>query len=470
MAVRPGVFDPTDPSLESAHLSDMGNAQRFVEAWGHELRYVPPHKLFYVFDGQRWAEDTLGLAMERAKRTIQGLWREAEYEENEEDRKRLLTHALRSESVGRLQAMLTLAQSAPGIPILPDALDADPWLLNVQNGTLDLRTGTLRPHAADELITRLLPIAYDPAAACPQWRAFMEQIMGDNVPLMTFLQRAVGYALTGLTREQVFFILFGVGANGKSTFLHVVTTLLGDYARQTPIETFMLRSHETISNDLARLAGVRFVAASEAESQRRLAEALVKQVTGGERIAARFLHKEFFEFTPRFKLFLATNHKPVIHGSDHAIWRRVRLIPFTVTIPDEAQDRELARRLIEQELPGILAWAVEGCLAWQRDGLGLPDEVRAAVEGYRTEMDVIGAFLEECCELMPAMSVAVSALYARYAKWCAASNERPMTKRRLSMALKDRGIATDRSSEARRWIGLRLLGEEPDETEKPVPF
>jgi putative DNA primase/helicase len=420
------------------------------------VRWVAPWKSYVVYDGTRWLIDEEKTVVERAKATVKGIYREAAYAETDEERKALTKHALKSEAAARIAAMLELAESEKGIPIAADAFDADPWLLNVANGTIDLRTGELRPHRAADLITKTLPVTYDPAATCPRWTAFLDEIMAGNADLVRFLQQAIGYALTGDTREQVFFILLGVGANGKSVFLKVVETMLGDYARQASMDTFMQKEYQGIPNDIARLHGVRFVAASEAEQNRRLAEALVKSLTGGDPVVARFLHKEFFTFTPRFKIFLATNHKPIIRGSEHAIWRRIRLVPFTVTIPEERQDKDLVTKLVE-ELPGILTWAIEGCRRWQQEGLKSPDAVKVATEEYRTEMDTLGSFIADRCDVGPMCTATASSLYAAYQAWAKEGREREMSQTMFGRALRERGFEADRTGgRGRFWTGLAV--------------
>lgn len=330
------------------------------------------------------------------------------------------------------------------------------------NGTVDLRTGELRPHRREDLITRLAPVEYDPDAEAPLWEAFLRRIMDGNEDLIRFLQRAVGYSLTGDTSEQCFFLLYGTGANGKSTFLEAIRAMLGDYAQQADFGTFLVQNRDGPRNDVARLVGARFVSAVEVESGRRLSETLVKQLTGNDRVVARFLYREHFEFVPTFKLWLAANHKPVIRGADHAIWRRIKLIPFQVTIPPEDRDRQLAARL-RAELPGVLAWAVRGCLEWQQYGLGEPPEVTEATNEYRAEMDPLGPFFGERCVLHPNARAYAGELYAGYAAWCEQAGERPMSQREFGLRLQERGFERRIVRGRVVWVGLGLRGGEDGE-------
>ena len=442
------------------NLTDWGNARRLVALHGEDLRFCYPWSRWLVWDGICWGMDDTGEVQRRAKNTVATIYTEAGRALDDDARKAIGKHAIRSESDNRLRAMTNLAQSEPTIPVLPGELDGDRWLLNLQNGTLDLHTATLEPHRRTDLITKLAPVRYDPGARCPMWLAFLDRIMAGNPDLIAFLQRAVGYALTGDTSERCLFILHGSGANGKSTFLNVVSALLGeDYAQQTPTDTLLTKPWgNTIPNDVARLRGARLVTAQETEEGRRLAESLVKQMTGGDKLTARFLRAEFFEFVPNFKIFLATNHKPEIRGTDKAIWDRIRLIPFDVTIPEHEQDKHLAEKL-QGELAGILCWALDGCLAWQRDGLGEPAEVKRATAGYRAEMDVVESFIEDCCHLSPMAVASKGALYDAYCKWCEQSGEAPLSKRLFGARIRERGFGDERRGEARtrHWTGIGLL-------------
>lgn len=341
------------------------------------------------------------------------------------------------------------------VPIVPEKLDRDPWLLNVQNGILNLRTGEMDRHNAHLYITKLAPVKYDPDATCPMWLSFLDRVMVGNKDLVVFLQQAVGYALTGDVGEQTLFIPYGTGANGKSTFTETIAALLGDYALQTPAETLLMKRNDSIPNDIARLKGARFVYAVESEQNRRMAEAFVKQITGGDTVTARFLHAEFFEFRPECKLFLATNHKPTIRGQDHAIWRRIKLIPFNVRIPEEEQDRRLKQKL-KTELSGILNWALEGCFDWIRNGLFFPEQVQIATQEYRDRMDVLADFLYERCDVDVPDGILSSDLYRAYKTWCDDSGERSVSQTKFSLMLEERDFHKEHTRDGWKWSGLRL--------------
>ncbi len=448
---------PSAVGLGEERLSDLGNARRFARLVGLHVRYVPAWGSWLVWTGTHWQRDDLAAVERYAQHVVESMHMDAASEPDHDRRKALHKHALASDSIRAIRGMLALAQSQLGIALSPDALDPDPWLLNCQNGTLDLRTGMLRAHRREDLITKCVPVAYDPEAQCPIFEAFLQRIFADRHSLIAFVQRAAGYALTGATREQCFFVLHGTGANGKSTLVGALMGLFDSYAAQVAAETLLARRGDTalILNDLATLDGKRLVAAVESDMGRGLAEALVKQLTGGDRLKVRRLYADAYEIQPTFKLWLSTNHEPMIRGSDLAIWRRIRLIPFDVTIPLGEQDARLPEKL-EAERAGILKWAVEGCLAWQHDGLGLPDEVRAATEGYRAEQDVIGDFLAERCIIDPKASVTMAGLYNDYTEWAKKAGESPLPKRDFGQRLDQQGFTADRSKKSRLRRGLRL--------------
>lgn len=443
------------------HNSDLGNARRLVAAHGEDIRFVPPWKRWLVWDGVRWRPDETGSVDRLAKDVVGRLYPEAGKAPDSQDRADLAKFAIRSEMEPRLRAMVALAQTESGIPVLPRDLDQDPWLLNVQNGTIDLHTGSMTKPARGNLMTKSTSVVFDPEAQCPTWDAFLDRVMDGNTELIHFLQRAVGYSMTGLRSEHVVFILYGLGRNGKSTFLETIRALFGEYGCQTEAQTFMEIRSDRIRNDLARLAGVRLVTAVETERRGKLSEPLIKQITGGDTITARFLRREYFEFTPTFTPWLATNHKPEIAGTDEGIWRRPKLIPFTTTIPEEEQDKELLDKL-KAELPGILNWAIRGCSDWRRIGLLPPDDVTRATQEYREENDVLAAFIAERCVVGPGNTVTASALLEAHSTWAAASREETLSQRRLAAALAERGLLKDRGgcNGRVRYLGIGLRATE----------
>ncbi len=451
----------TNTAGGDVHNTDLGNSRRLVALHGADLRWCSPWQQWLVWDGRRWAADDTETVARWAKDVPRLLYAEAGQCTDDTARKGLASWAMRSESTGRLSATVTLARSEPGIPVIPDALDRDKWLLNVQNGTLDLRTGTLRSHDRGDLVTKLAPVDYDPDAACPLFKAFLRRIFAGDDTLIAFVQRAVGYSLTGDVSERALFILHGSGANGKSTLLEALRETLGDYALRTPTTTLLTKRDDGVPNDVARLKGARFVSASESEDGRQLAEALVKDLTGGDTVSARYMRAEWFDFRPECKIWLGTNHKPRIQGTDNAIWTRIRLIPFNVTIPEADQDKHLVDKL-QAETAGILAWAVKGCLDWQNNGLAAPATVTAATQLYRDESDVLIDFLEDVCTMDPRAVVTVKALHLAYTDWCRLNGETAMTKRKLGARLREKEfVPTREGSGARAWRGLGLLTAEP---------
>jgi putative DNA primase/helicase len=435
----------------------LGNAERFVSRHGADVRYLPHRKKWLLWSGTHWKVDTTLGVWRLATDTVRAISTEVRKLDSADARKEMALHAIASEREARLRAMLAIVQSRPEIAIAPDALDRDPMLLPCENGTIDLRTGELRDHDRRHLITKAVPAPYQPDAEAPQWQRFLDTVLAGDRELERFLQRAVGYSLTGLTTERALFFLYGHGRNGKSKFLEVLRTLLAGYTVAADFGTFIERKNEGTRNDVATLQGARLVTSSEVGEGKRLNESLIKTLTGDETISARFLYGEFFEFKPAFKLWLAANHRPVIRGTDGGIWDRVRLVPFTVRIPDEQEDKHLAAKLIA-ELPGILAWAVAGCLAWQREGLGMPPAVRVATAEYRRDSDTLGAFIEDLCELGPHLEESATTLYEAYTRWCKDSGEYQLTLTTFGNRLQERGITGLKrgGKKYRVGIGLRM--------------
>lgn len=449
-----------EPQVDAESLTDLGNARRFVQQFHRDVRHVKSwRRPWLIWDGARWAPDETGEADRLAKNTVKAIYQEAGRLSNSEQHDALVKHAIRSESASRIRSILELASTEPEIALISDVLDADPWLLNVENGTIDLRTGGMKPARRQDLITKMAPVAYDESADHPRWSRFLEDICAGNEELMLYLQRAVGYACTGDVREQCLFFCYGTGQNGKSTFIEIIHELLGTYAQQAEFSSFLQRRGEGPRNDLARMRGTRFVSAVEAPGDRSFDESILKQLTGGDTITARRLYEEFFEFRPTHKIFLAANHKPHVSEQSEAFWRRIRLIPFTVYIPPEKRDLDLKKNLTN-ELSGILNWVIQGCLDWQREGLQEPDVVRKATRSYREEEDLLGEFIEAMCEIEPRSWSPTSDLYQGFVTWWRESrglHNRPPSSRAFSRWLSERhDLRSSKRRHVRGWRGISI--------------
>lgn len=426
-------------------MDDTGNAERFADKYLDYARYSYIDKGWYTYDGRKWIYDLTGNIKAMTEDVIRDM-----AEETYEDEKAHQKHLKYTRSNKGKVNMLKEAEHK--LSILPSAFDKDKEVFNCQNGVLNLKTGELRNHDYKEYLTKISKVEYTDKSDCPQWEAFLQQIFDYDNELVEFIQRAVGYSLSGSTREQVMFILHGNGRNGKTTMLDILTMIFGDYAVNIQPESIMVKPMAGSANsDIARLKGARFVTSAEPNEGMRLNEGLVKQLTGGDRVTARHLYSREFEFEPDFKLWFATNHVPIIRGRDLGIWRRIMLIPFAVQIPEHKVDKSLKHKL-KKELPGILSWAVDGCLRWQREGLNPPDSVIRAVEEYKNEMDVISAFLSACTVTIG--EVKASELYQAYANWAEENNEYKMsaTKFGKEMGLRFKKIRND----GIRYQGLSL--------------
>jgi len=440
----------------TVQLTDSTNAARLLREHGRDIRYNTAWKKWVVWNGRYWETDESGaLVHEKGLETVRNIYDELLKTDDHRERLDIEKFGMLSESMRRREAMVKTAQYIKALNINSEAFDFNPWLLNLQNGTIDVLTGEFREHRQEEMITKIANADYDPQADCPLWKKFVREIMDYKEDLINFLQTAAGWAITGNTTEQTMFILYGSGANGKTTFLNTIMHILGDYATSTATETFMKKSGDQTTNDIARLRGIRFLTTTEAEQGRRLSEPLIKKITGNDQITARFLYGEYFIFTPTFKIFMATNHKPVIKGTDHGIWRRIKLIPFTTRIEEEHQDKNLEEKL-KEEASGILNWLLAGTRRWRSEGLKAPKIVLSATDEYRGEMDVIGNFLKERCIQQKEASIRIRELYKAYADWCDENNEHAVSERFLSMRIKELGIEQMRTAEARYWAGLGL--------------
>ena len=443
LAVGEPVFDneETTEFKPNYSMDDMGNAQRFVDLFGDRIRYCYTDKRWFWYDSRKWCYDNEGVRERMADRAIEAMKAEAKnYLQSDEESggdmaKAFEKHMKSSRSYKARTSMLNMVQHH--VPVLPVQLDRYKMVLNTPSGVLNLKNGELKEHKPEYYLTKITPVEFSENADCPRWLAFLDEIFGGDKDLIHYIQKAVGYTLSGSTAEQCAFFLYGTGKNGKSTFLDVIRDVFGDYAANIQPETIMVKSNSgsNANSDIARLKGARLVTSVEPNEGVRINEGLLKQLTGDDPVTARKLYSEEFEFKPEFKLWMATNHKPIIRGTDTGIWRRIHMIPFTVQIPEEKVDRNLKHKL-KAEMTGIFKWCVDGCLMWQAEGLKMPKAVLDSVREYRREMDVISAFIEDKCELSG--SVQSSVLYAAYSSWAEENNEYRMSATKFGLEIAKR--------------------------------
>ena len=441
------IADPGEPVIgadESVWGTEDALALAFTRRYHRDWRYVAAWGRWLVWDGRRWRnEETLA-----ATDLIRGVCRHAALQA---DNPKLAAKLATSGTVGGVER---LARADRRHAATTAEWDADPWLLNTPGGVVDLRTGRLRAHDRADRMTKITTAT--PGGDCPTWRRFLAEVTGDDADLQAYLQRVSGYCLTGSTQEHALFFLYGTGANGKSVFVNTLATILGDYAASAPMDTFMEARGDRHPTDLAGLRGARFVSSIETEQGRRWNESKVKAITGGDKVSARFMRQDFFEYTPQFKLVIAGNHKPAIRNVDEAMKRRLHLIPFTITVPPERRDKHLQQKLLA-ERDGILAWALEGCLAWQRLGrLDPPPQVVAATEEYFEAEDALGRWLEERCVREANAKSLTAELFADWKQWAEAAGEFVGSQRRFSDLLITRGVEKWRNAAGIR--GFRGVG------------
>jgi phage/plasmid primase, P4 family, C-terminal domain len=455
-------------SLEFADFrysqTDLGNSERFIRQHGENVRYCVETKTWHRWNGTRWEPDTLNQIPQLAKATVKGMYAELPLETDEDKRKALFKFIQRSESERSLNALVNLAKTDPRIAVSAAAFDTQLLLLNCKNGTLDLRTGTLLPHRREHLITKQCPVIFDPAAKSAVWEGFLRDCTRGDAELQSFLQRAVGYTLSGDPREGVIFLVHGPGATGKSTFIAAVMNVLGDYATTADFATFLKKDRVSSgpSDDIANLAGARLVSSIEVDDGRQLAQALVKQLTGGDVIRARHLYQGSFEFLPQFALWLVCNHAPAVAHDDDAMWRRILRLPFEHKIPAGKQDKTLKATLTDVALtgPAILAWAVQGCVEWYQHGLKVPPIVERATKSYQAQSNPVADFVAEACILHPSAFTTVADLRGAYASWVHETGERVLLGRtEFVAALRDIGCTTGSRRAGRGWVGIALKSD-----------
>jgi len=407
-------------SIADTHTTELGLARRFITRNGHRVRHVPAWGSWLVWTGTHWQKDEL-LAVEKLMiETALRVWDELRLAKGITDdaqakRKDLAQFAKSAENSSKQIGALKLVK--PQVPVRPEDLDKDPWALAARNGVVDLRTGRLRRHDPADLITKLIPVAFEPASECPRWTRFIGEITDHDQQLAAYLQKVSGISLTGDVSEQVLFVFHGDGSNGKSVFVDTLLGILGDYACQSAPDLLTAKRNSDHPTDIAHLCGRRLVVTSETEDGATLRLQLLKRLTGDARITARYMRQDFFTFDRTHKTILVTNNRPIVPENTHAAWRRVKLVPFSVTIPEDQQDKRLLDAL-RAEWPGILAWAVRGCLAWQAEGLGEPTTVTTATDLYRGEADPTQRFFDQGIMLASNAVTPRDALFNHYQAWC----------------------------------------------------
>ena len=443
------------PDNLPTNRTDVGNARRLARRHGGDVRYVSRN--WYVWDGTRYALDETGEIDRRAKDTARSILAEAAQATDDETRRKLAAFSLASESASRIRAMVDLAKSELPLAVPSSMMDTNAYLLNCPNGTYDFNEGVLREHRREDLITMTTGCYYTENASAIRWHDFLRRTFDGNDDVIQFVQRAIGYSLVGVTTEQVLFFCYGTGANGKSTFLETVRDVVGDYARTADFSTFATQrgGHSGPRNDIMRLRNARLVTAIEFDAGRALDEIVIKQLTGGDTISARRLYSESEEFRPTFTPWIAGNHKPIIKGTDEAIWRRLRLIPFAVTIPHGERDPHLRQALLG-ESQGILSWAIAGARAWKEIGLRPPEEVLVATQSYRNEMDTVEPFLLQRTVREPRAQIKASELYAEYKRWVEESNEDAISKTAFGLRMGEKGFESRIRGGSSYRVGVRL--------------
>ena len=408
-------------------LTDAGNAYRLYDQHGHAIRYVPEMKKWFRYDGRQWCSDDLGQMMRLAMKTAGTIINEAAAIApiDSARSKKMYNHGVASLNEDRLRKLLVCAQ--PLCAVRPQELDADNWKFNCANWTLDLRTGHPLPHNPTDLITRMSPVVYNPAATCPTFDQFMLTIMNGSSDMISYIQKVLGSCLTGDITGQFLFVFYGSGANGKSTLLDTIRFILGELAGLAPA-TLLAGSKQEHATEFADLKGKRLVVASETNAGDRLKDATVKMLTGEESIKARFMHCNFFEFVRTHKMILQTNHKPTLSDTGESMSRRLRLVPFAVTIPVGHRDPNLLEKL-KAEASGILNWLLQGCGAWLCSGkrLDAPNEVMDATAAYLNDENPIKEFLDSRCIVSDRASVTRPQLIGTYTQWAqAAGVQKPL--------------------------------------------
>jgi putative DNA primase/helicase len=440
---------------------DAQNAYEFVSEHGTNIRFVPELGEWLTYDGKRWVIDTKGvgvLNMVTQRHRVESIaeWKQAIQQQDTKKKTQQIQRAKRLGNIGSIQAVVTLARADQRIIARHDQLDANAWLLNVENGIVNLRNGQLQQHDPSQLMTKMASVEYNENAECPQWQQFLDRIIPDT-EVQDFIQHFVGSCLTGEIRDQYLVLFIGGGANGKSVFVEVIREMLNDYAAIIEPGDLVVTRNEPHPTSRLKLMGARFATCNEVEGNARLSDVKVKRLTGGDTLTGRGMGKDFIDFKPTFKPVLIANHKPPMQEQDEGIRRRLVVVPFNVTIPSHERNPDLKQQLLK-ELPGILAWAVRGCLAWNQDGrLIQPNDVENATFNYLQDNDTVQAFLDECCQLDPKAKETKGDFHKAYALWCERSGVTAKTTNAVSRQLKTK--FGEVGGKARSWLGVKVLTE-----------
>ena len=453
---------------ENYSPSDVGNAERFVFEWRETTRFDAGRGNWMIWNQTHWEPDDIGECRNRmvkvAKRILNVEVETYRLASRDPDNwyaiqaRKASKEGLRLHNLSALEAALKLASSSKELATRTSHFDMNPMALNCESGVIDLRTGVVSPHCPEDLHTQYTPVALAaPGTPCPRWIQFLNEIMCGDQELVDYLQRVVGYILTGRMDEQCFFLFYGCGSNGKSTFINTIKHLMGSYGRQVDFKTFMdMNRGDGPRNDLAMLVGKRFVVSPEGKEGVALDEPVVKQFTGGDPMTVRFLNKEFFEYQPVGKIVLATNHRPIVKGMDMGIWRRMRLVPFLASFDETMADPDLGNKLMA-EMPAILRWAVDGAQLWQKQRLGIPTAVREATMSYRSAMDVFQTFIDDRCDVSATAKEGSQAMYDAYTNWCASAGIRlPLKQASFNQRLEERGFVRKKTAAQNLWLGVCL--------------
>ena len=457
------LFDNQEETKEYPIRSydDTGNADRFIDRYGNLYKYSYIANKFYIYDGMKWKVDDKGSIRKLIDEMIESIKNEKvlHSEDVTEEEAREVFQKYYKKTRGTQAKKNIMNELMHRRPATPDEFDKDDMLLNVANGYIDLTSRELYKHDINKMFSQITNTDYTEKMQPAVWLDFLNDIFAGDKAVIRYIQKALGYSLTGSTREQIMFILFGKGRNGKSIFVEVISEILGDYSNNMQAKSLMVKKNDNVNTDIARLSKARFVTSSEPNEGFRFDEGLIKQLTGGDKVTARFLYAEEFEYTPKFKIWVSTNHKPIIRGTDDGIWRRLVLIPFDVQIPEEKVDKDLKYKLL-REAPAILNWMAEGAYMWMQEGLEMPDKLKAASKAYRTEMDVIEQFIEDECKRVDDGRVKANELYSVYKNWANENNAYKMSNKDFGQKMKEK-FKSKRMTNGMFYLGLEIPNKYP---------